>query len=132
MPGGVAMPYSFHTDDVVKVVEFVGALDDTEFRAYLRGNEGLLARRERYALVVDASRAATIDSAQRKLQAEWMLQHDRELRTFCVGIAFVITNPLVRGALTAISWLSPMPMPTTVTERREPAVAWCRARLSSS
>jgi hypothetical protein len=125
------VPYTFQTDEAVKVVEFVGTLDDAAFRAYLADNDALLARRERYAIVVDATRAGVIDSAQRKLQSEWMLQHDRDLRTFCAGIAFVITNPLVRGALTAISWLSPMPMPSTVVEKREAAVVWCRERLGA-
>ncbi len=126
------MPYTFQTEGAVKVVEFVGVLDDAAFRSYLREYDALLARRERYAVVVDASRSGVIDSAQRKLQAEWMQQHDRELRLFCAGVAFVITNPLVRGALTAITWLSPLPMPSTVVDRRDAALAWCRERLSAS
>ena len=126
------MPYSFQTDDVLKLVEIVGTLDDATFRSYLQENDALLDRRERYAIVVDATRASVIDSAQRKLQAEWMQRRDRDLRTFCLGTAFVITNPLVRGALTAITWLSPLPMPSTVTDRRETAIAWCRARLPSA
>jgi hypothetical protein len=125
------MPYTFQTDGEVKIVEFVGVLDDAAFRSYLHENDALLARRERYAIVVDASRSGVIDSAQRKLQAEWMLQHERELRLFCAGIAFVITNPLVRGALTAITWLSPLPMPSIVVDRRESAISWCRQRLLS-
>lgn len=124
------MPYTFQADADVKIVEFVGVLDDVAFRSYLDENDALLARRERYAIVVDASRSGVIDSAQRKLQAEWMLQHERELRLFCAGIAFVITNPLVRGALTAITWLSLPPMPSTVVNRRDTAVAWCREKLS--
>jgi hypothetical protein len=50
----------------------------------------------------------------RKLQAEWMQQHRELIAATCMGMAFVIESRLVRGALTAIFWVTPSPVPYSV------------------
>ena len=113
-------------------VRFEGIVDDETFRAYLEGLAGLLRRGESYALLFDARHADRTPPVQRKMQAEWMQAHEAELRRLCVGTAFVITSPLVRGVLTAVLWISPMAMPHTVVSTVEEAERWLHASLRAN
>ncbi|MBC7173876.1 MAG: hypothetical protein H5U40_15655, partial [Polyangiaceae bacterium] len=49
-----------------------------------------------------------------------------------VGYAFVISSSLVRGALTAILWLAPMPAPHRVVGTVGEGEAWLRGLLGVS
>ena len=50
----------------------------------------------------------------------------------CVGNAFVISNPLVRGVLTAILWLQPLPSDYIVVGTLKEAEAWCMKKLTEA
>jgi hypothetical protein len=67
----------------------------------------------------------------RSLQAEWMKLHAAEIRLNTLGIAFVISSPLVRGALTAILWLQPLACPHLVTADLDQGIAWARQKVAS-
>ena len=61
----------------------------------------------------------------RSLQAEWIEQNRELLRAVCAGMGFVVpSNGVVRGALTAILWLAPIPVHTTVHASMEEALDW--------
>lgn len=110
-------------------VTFVGDVSNDEFKAYLERLDRLLARGEPNAMVMDARRSARSPAIQRKLQADWIKEREALLRRLSCGTAFVITSPLVRGVLTAILWLQPMPQPHTVVATPEEAEAWAIAKL---
>lgn len=44
--------------------------------------------------------------------------------------AFVLASPLVRGLLTAILWISPMPAPHEIVATVAEAEAWLNERLA--
>jgi hypothetical protein len=109
---------SIHVDDSglpLIVVTFDGSVDDPEFERYLSRLDGLWKRKARSAIVLDG----------RKL-------NDELLRTYSVGTAFVISSQLVRGGLTAILWLQPLPTPYVVVATRLEAERWARAQLETS
>ena len=110
-------------------VTFVGVVTSEEFERYLDSMTKLLLRRQMNVMVLDASRAGLSPPIQRRRQAEWMKEHDAELRRYSKGTAFVITSTLVRGALTAILWLQPMPTPHVVVSTIEEAETWARSKL---
>ncbi|NUP13162.1 MAG: STAS/SEC14 domain-containing protein [Polyangiaceae bacterium] len=112
------------------VVTFVGTVSDDEFKRYLDEVGAPLQRRAPYAVVLDARASDRTPAVQRKLQADWLTQHRSELARYCVGNAFVITSPLVRGVLTAILWLQPLPVPYVVCSSLEAARKWARDRLA--
>lgn len=112
------------------LVTFAGTATDAEFQSYLERMETLvLQRRETNCTILDASRAGDTPAKQRRMQAEWLKRNDALLKAYSVGTAFVITSPLVRGLLTAILWLTPMPTAHVVVASIDEAEAWARARL---
>lgn len=128
------MPYRLDdTRHPLVVVTFEGQLTDDEMTKYLEDMETrVLGRRMPYAVVVDATRSRGIDARQRRIQADWLRRHEAEIRRFNRGTAFVITSPIVRGALTAIFWIQPLPSPHVVVSTFDQAEAWCRAQLAGA
>lgn len=111
-------------------IRMVGAADDATFGGYLAEYDGLLERKERYAIVIDALEAAPPSARQRSLQAAWMKDRQKKLAERCVGGGFAIGSPLVRGALTAILWVQPLPFPHSVHGSVRDAERWVRERLT--
>jgi hypothetical protein len=111
------------------VVRFVGTVDDDAFERYLAEYAAVFDAKQRYAVVLDAMEAGVPTARQRARQAAWMGEHDATLRRLCVGGAFAIRSGLVRGALTAILWLQPLPFPYAVVGSVPEAELWARARL---
>ena len=115
-------------------MRFDGEMSDALVQAHVEAVRGVLDRGERFALIRDPSRVSGPPSA---LQRRIMAQHFREdrlrLARLWVGAAFLIpSSSLVRGALTAILWIQPLPHPHTVVSNFESAEAWCRARLEDA
>lgn len=53
-------------------------------------------------------------AAERKILGEWMEKEFDLIRSSSIGVGFVIDSALVRGALTAVFWLSRLPAPYRV------------------
>ncbi len=124
------MPYRFDATTLPLLrITFAGSVDDAAFRAYLGEYRAVLAQGKPYAVLLDASEAGVPSSAQRKLQADFMRDNAGAMGAVCVGGAFVIQSTLVRGALTAILWLQPMPFRHVVVSTMAEGEAWCRGRL---
>ena len=113
------------------VVTYRGIASTVEFEAFLARIGGWLAKGRSYALVFDCSSAAVPSALQRRRFAEWTASHRGDLERLCVGKAFVITSPLIHGALTAVVWLQQLPYPHQVVATRKAAEAWCRGQLGA-
>src|SRR5690606_34198206 len=105
---------------LVRVV-FDGAVDDEEFQVYVTQHADLLARGEPYVILFDARRAGIPSATQRQLLASFTRTHKDDIARLCKRSVFVIDNPVVRGALTAILWLQPLPNPYDVVATDESA-----------
>jgi hypothetical protein len=113
-------------------ITFRGNASDDEFDGYLARMTQLVSRGQKIATLLDARGTGAVSPVQRKKQAEWQKRHADALRRNVVGTAFVIDSSLVRGALTAILWLSPLPQPHHVTATPEEAERWARHQLQAS
>ena len=84
--------------------------------------ERVFARKEPYTLLVDANQAGVPGADVRKLFADFSARNREHTRRYCRGEAYVMSSALVRGALTAVMWLSPFEYPhkvfATVAEAR--------------
>jgi len=114
------------------VVTFEGSVSDQEFERYLARLDTLWGRNVRSAIVLEASRADRSPATQRRMQAEWLKKNDYLLRAHSAGTAFVISSALVRGSLTAILWLQPLPTPYIVVATLAEAERWARRQLQLS
>jgi len=115
------------------VVTHAGRPTDEEFDAYLVRLKDNLDRavreRKKTVLIFDATHAVGTDAKQRQRQAAWMKEHAEPSRLHSAGYAFVIPSTMIRGVLTAILWLSPMPAPYVIVSTIAEAEAWCKQKL---
>ena len=116
----------------VVVVSYRGAPTTTEFETYL-GALGELYRGGRpFGLVFDSTGAESPPATHRKLQADFIKRYEYSIRALNMGTAFVLDSMVLRGALTAILWLQPLPCPHFVCAEVNEARRWVRARLDGS
>ena len=112
------------------LVVFVGASTDDQFDAYLAELEHHLFTGEGFsAAILDATRSGETPPRQREKQALWMNKHAHDLKVRSAGSAFVISSRFVRGFLTSILWIAPIPTPHVVVETMPEARAWALDRL---
>jgi hypothetical protein len=116
-------------------IRFGKEVDENEFGqllALLDANmKRATAARTKTALIYDSSAGYSASPRIRKMQADWMKDNAMQSRVNCVGIAFVITSSIVRGALTAILWLTDMPAPYTVVSSMREAEIFCVQQLTT-
>lgn len=121
------------------IVEFYGAPDDNEFAAYIAKVEAAADRAAarppsvtRTVILFDTTEATRpVTASQRRMQADHMRRmkarsHANGGWEALVGVCFVLTNPIVRGVLTAVLWLQPMSERYEVCATRKEADEWCR------
>lgn len=82
-------------------------------------------------VIVDGSVQLVPPPNVRRLQADWLRDNRDKLGSVMHAMGVVVPNNLVRGALTALTWLSPMPVPMTVHERLEHALDWAIATVDA-
>lgn len=95
--------------------------------AYMREcYEQVFAAPKRHALIVDATTIIRVPDAalRRELKtfedARRQAAHDKN-----IGSAIIIQNALVRGAYTALRWISPQPAPNKAFATMQEAARWC-------
>lgn len=110
-------------------MKVVGPSTDHEVQERLDWLTRYLRERESGALLFDASDSRPLSAKQRKLRTDWLASHGGLVRAKCVGVAFVVTSPLVRGVFTAAFWVWPPPMPYVFVDGAAEGEVWLRARL---
>ena len=78
----------------------------------------------RRGVVLDAKHFTKQTAMHRKLAADWMAEHEALLKKTTMGVALVFDNALMRGALQAVLWMQPMPVPHRVFSTMEEAEGW--------
>ena len=125
------MPIQFDTQsDPIIWIHFAGAVTEREFDTYLETMTRYVNRGTPTLFLYDALQSQVPSATQRQKQAAWLERHEAALRRNSLGTAFVIANPLIRGALTAIFWIRPTPVPYIVTGTRSEAERWARGLVA--
>ena len=113
----------------LRMVRFVGTATLQQYEDYLAETSACLRRRERYVSIIDLSRGGMPPTQQRQRQVAWLQEHEPLVREVLLGVAFVITSPLVRLAVSTILHFKPVPVPYIMTSREQEAAAWASARI---
>jgi hypothetical protein len=116
----------------VYVATFEGITTDAQFDDYPSQLSKLAHLPHVKAFVFDARNNGTTPPSQRKRMADWMKQHENQIRERTAGCAFVLPSALQRGVLTAILWLQPMACPHTIVGTLEEALAWSAKAVAGS
>lgn len=108
-----------------------GEMGDELAQAHIAAVRSLLDRNHRFALIRIPNVNRPPNAGQRRMMVEHLTTDRARLARLCVGAAFVITSPVVRGGLTAILWVAPMPHPHIIVGAQAEAEAWCRQRIAA-
>ena len=111
------------------LVTLPAAQSDDEVLAYFDELRACRARREPYAIVVDAAASRGFSAKQRRMQAQYVSEGLELSGMYLKGLAFIAPSELIRGMLTAIFWLQRPASPHRVFTTKEEAVAWARERV---
>ena len=88
---------------------------------------------KRYAMLGDALKVTRpLDAQGRTDLGKWLLANRKNLERYCVGSAVAFQSGLVRGAMTALYWITPSPMPMYYPATLEEAARWCVQRLEAA
>lgn len=93
----------------VVVTTFWGASTEKLMREYFSAMNrfhATLQPGERYVGVADGSESKRPDAVARKVIAELTDANQEEIKSWCIESYTVVTSGLVRGAVTAIQWLT--------------------------
>jgi hypothetical protein len=107
----VSMPASIQVEDIVYLQE---------------SYEHVFAAPTRHALIVDTTTIEHIpDATLRRRMKEFEDGRRPIIREKNIGSAIVLSNSLVRGAYTALRWISPQPAPNKAFANVRDAARWC-------
>jgi hypothetical protein len=88
--------------------------------------ELIFAAPNRHALVVDTTTIESIpDATLRRRMKEFEDSRRPIIREKNIGSAIVLSSSLVRGAYTALRWISPQPAPNKAFSNVRDAARWC-------
>jgi len=129
----VAGPIVIERQDTILTVTVFRDYNDQEHVAHLAELSAIIAQGKvgqvhRWVVVHDLKVPMQPNAKHRSRQAEWMKAHQPELRYRTAGIGFVMSSALMRGGLTAILWLAPLPCPHGIFSTMPEAMLWARER----
>jgi hypothetical protein len=113
------------------IVTFDGLANDAEFDQYLDKLAVYANRGDTWCTIFDATRSVGAPASHRRKMALWIKRYESALARHSAGAAFVIRSSLVRGVLTAIFWIQPLPHAHAVVSTLEEAEEWAKNRLMS-
>jgi hypothetical protein len=104
-------------------------LGDEEFAAMVDGMSALAERGERYVIIHDARRASRPTPKQRALAADQQKRDAERTKGLLVGVAMVVSSPLIASVVTAINWITPPPFPQKIFSSLTAAEGWAAEQL---
>jgi hypothetical protein len=94
--------------------------------------ERIFAAPTRHALIVDTTTIVRVPDAALRKQLKAFEDSRRDAaRAKNIGSAVILQNAIVRGAYTALRWISPQPAPNKAFGTMEEAARWCVAGIEA-
>lgn len=112
------------------VVTWTGLASDADFESFFAEQKKLLAKNLPYVQIADATNAKVMSSMQRRMIAEFSSETSSDAARLCKGTVVIISNPIVRGGMTAVLWIAKLSYPLEVVATFEEALVvagrWAR------
>jgi hypothetical protein len=106
-----------------------GVPDEDAWARHIATMSDWARRGEVYGVVIDAREVGRIPATQRRGIMDWITRDKIHLRANCAGGALIFASPLQQGLWTAISWVTPSPIPVKMFSDVSSAEQWVRAQL---
>lgn len=110
---------------------YQGVPDGAEWQRHIDIMSDWARRGEPYGVVIDAREVGRISATQRRGIMDWITRDKEYLRAHCAGGALVFASPLQQGLWTAISWVTPSPIPVKIFRDLTSADAWVQSQLAA-
>jgi hypothetical protein len=110
-------------------VNYVGTVNDQSFQDYINDLAAVAKIGRPYLLLADATDAGVPSAKQRMMQTQAIKEYRSLFASVCKGAAFVIDSMMVRGALTAMLWVQPLPYDHIVVATVREAEEWLQKQL---
>jgi hypothetical protein len=111
-------------------LSYVDAYTDSELVQFLVDLEAVLQEPGQKACLIDLRRAQPGSAKQRQMQGQWISDNEAVLQRDFVATALVADSAIIRGTITAVFWIRPLPMPSQVVATVEAAMAWLEPYLA--
>jgi hypothetical protein len=112
-------------------LSYLGNYSDDELLAFLSELDDVLRVPGRKLCLIDLTGAKPGSARQRQLQAEWIRKNEAALQRDFAAAAIVTDNAIIRGTVTAVFWIRPLPFPTHIVATVPRADAWLTAHRST-
>jgi hypothetical protein len=115
-------------------MEFAGSVTPADMGHVISQLLDLVARAEREGCrigllaLLDSLNPARVTAGMRKEHVELLRKHLPRLAAVTCAEARLVTSPILRGVLTAMSWLLPHPWPVEVFSQERDAFEWLKQR----
>jgi hypothetical protein len=113
-------------------LRYIGEYTDDELIEFLRELTSIFRVPGKKVGIIDLSLAKPGSARQRKLQAEWIQTHETALAEGFAAAAVVTDSAVIRGTVTAVFWIRPLPFPTHVAATIDAAEHWLRPYIDSN
>ncbi len=124
-PAGVGLSFDVSMWPLV-VITMPPVTTPADIEYMQRCYEHVFAAPKRHALIVDSTPIVRVPDASLRRQMKTFEDSRRGIiRLKNIGSAIIIQNALVRGAYTALRWISPQPAPNKAFATMEDAARWC-------
>lgn len=110
---------------------YIDTYSDAELEQFLREIEAVLALPGRKACLIDLTRAKAGSAKQRQMQGDWIKTHESVLERDFAAAAIVTDSAIIRGTVTAVFWIRPLPFPSHVAASIDKAQVWLAPYLAS-
>ena len=102
-------------------------LSDEGFEYFIMRYTEMVERRVPFATILDSRGLSTaITAQQRRRLIEWFEVTGELAGQHHFGIAVLMSNAIIRGALKAVTWLAPIPVPISPFSSIAEASPWIR------
>ena len=111
------------------VLRFEQPTAASDYARLMDATDRILERDEPYALLYDGENASVPDPRLIRRLVSWSKSHREKIRRLGIASAFVVMNPLKRGAVRAILALEAVPTEVEVFDSESEALDWLRERV---
>jgi hypothetical protein len=115
------------------ISRFPSTWDERELNDYFAAFVALHDRGRPFVHISDISLAENMTKAgMRKKAGDFMAAERERSAKLCKGAVQVAPGAIVRGAITAIQWVTPPPYPHAVVASWDEALPWVKARAAEA
>jgi len=121
------------TQHDLMVLRYTGAFTADEYGAHLRRVEADIRRRREantvFGAIVDIEQAPPLEGAIRTEVSDFWRRANPDLKKVLVCVCYVSTSRLMKGAIAALNWFSPLPVAFAMRPTLDEGRGWVRGKV---